>query len=87
MPLYECRCERCELSTYLVLASDGDVGVAGGCEPCPEQALCLSNGSIIALLGTYLLVGQSAGLVSTTDCSWQACVDGANCDSATPCQY
>ena len=72
-------CEGCELNQYLVLASDADIGIVGRCANCPEDARCMANGTILASAGAYLLVDHDASTVSTTPCSWLACLDASQC--------
>ena len=74
-------CEACVLNQYLVPVANGSVGVDGRCTSCPEQLLCLSNGTVLPAAGTYALLDRARGLLSATQCSWQACVDFSRCIS------
>ena len=72
-------CEACLLNEYIVFDDQQARGVVGHCEPCPIGASCLSNGSIMASEGSYVLVDQTQGTLSTLSCSASACRDGAEC--------
>ena len=74
------RCEVCELNNYIVYSTAGDVGVAGSCVQCPELTTCYANGTIAAQHGSYVLIDQDAGTVSSTMCSSSACMDASFCE-------
>ena len=77
-------CEGCEVDQYLIPATALEVGIAGRCVDCPDDAICMANGTILAAAGAYLLLDQAAATVSTTACSWHACVDAASCLASSP---
>ena len=73
------RCEECDLNEYIVYADPADLRIAGQCTPCPAMANCYRNGNVTSAAGSYLLIDQSAGTLSTISCSSSACVDGSSC--------
>ena len=77
-------CEMCAAGTYIVYTSDrlsNSSREQGKCVPCPDGAVCYSNGSIVAESGAFLLVDQRSNTVSSVSCSSMACLQGDACES------
>ena len=68
------RCETCELDQYIVYGGPGQRGIVGHCLACVDGAVCDPDGSISAQPGSYLIIDQDAGTVSSVSCPASACV-------------
>ena len=74
------RCSRCDQNKYKVQgrdqreAANASTISAMPCEACPPGAECREDGSIVAGAGSFLLMDDATGLVSSKDCLSTACV-------------
>ena len=76
----ESACIVCDLNQYLVRSNSSAVAE---CHSCPDASQCLPNGTILSTSASaYLLVEQSTGLVSSTECQGYRCLAASVCSEA-----
>ena len=79
-------CSQCSLNTYIVYDTEQDgsrTRARGNCTQCPDGADCLQEGRILSQGGTFLLVDQGSGTVSSVPCASSACLPAESCGDSS----